>query len=50
MAKNEKTGIPIGKLASKAMRLKNKANITLEEIRRLGSSANTQRPDHKKKS
>jgi len=46
MAKNEKTGKDMGTIASKAMRTPQK--LTLAEIRSLGASANTQRPDHKK--
>ena len=45
MAKNEKTSKRIGTIASKAMR--DPASLTLAEIRALGASATTQRPDRK---
>ena len=45
MASNEKTGKDIGTIASKAM-LKPES-LTRDEIRSLGASALTQRPDHK---
>ena len=48
MAKNEKTSKRIGTIASKAMRTPEK--LTNPEIRSLGASVNTQRPDHKKPS
>jgi hypothetical protein len=44
-AKNEKTSKRIGAIASKAMR--DPASLTLDEIRSLGASATTQRPDRK---
>ena len=44
-AKNEKTSKRIGAIASKAMR--DPASLTLDEIRALGASATTQRPDRK---
>jgi carnitine O-acetyltransferase len=44
-AKNEHTSKRIGTIASKAMR--NPASLTLAEIRALGASATTQRPDRK---
>jgi carnitine O-acetyltransferase len=44
-AKNEKTSKRIGTIASKAMR--DPASLTLDEIRSLGASATTQRPDRK---
>jgi len=44
-AKNEKTSKRIGTIASKAMR--DPASLTLAEIRSLGASATTQRPDRK---
>jgi hypothetical protein len=43
MAKNETTSKHIGAIASKAMR--DPASLTLAEIRSLGASATTQRPD-----
>jgi hypothetical protein len=43
MAKNEKTGGGIGSIASKAMQ--NPGSLTNKEIRSLGASALTQRPD-----
>jgi carnitine O-acetyltransferase len=45
-AKNERTSKRIGTVASKAMR--DPASLTLDEIRSLGASATTQRPDRKK--
>jgi hypothetical protein len=45
MAKNEKTSKRIGTIASRAMR--DPASLTLDEIRALGASATTQRPDRK---
>ena len=45
MAKNEKTSKRIGAIASRAMR--DPASLTLDEIRALGASATTQRPDRK---
>ncbi len=45
MGKNEKTGKPIGTIASKAMR--DPGSLTNKEIRSLGASGLTQRPDHK---
>ena len=45
MAKNEKTSKRIGAIASRAMR--DPASLTLDEIRALGASATTQRPDWK---
>jgi len=45
MAKNEKTSKRIGTIASRAMR--DPASLTLDEIRALGASATTQRPDWK---
>lgn len=45
-AKNERTSKRIGTIASKAMR--DPASLTLDEIRSLGASATTQRPDRKK--
>lgn len=47
MAKNEKTGGKPGSLASKAMRAP--STLTTAEIRRLGASALTQRPDKPKR-
>jgi carnitine O-acetyltransferase len=44
-AKNEHTSKRIGTIASKAMR--DPASLTLAEIRALGASATTQRPDRK---
>ena len=44
-AKNEKTSKRIGTIASRAMR--DPASLTLDEIRALGASATTQRPDRK---
>jgi hypothetical protein len=46
MAKNEKTSKTIGTLASKAIR---GIPLTKKEIRRLGASLLTQRPDKKKR-
>lgn len=43
MGKNEKTGKSLGSIASKAMR--DPSSVTKTEIRRLGASALTQRPD-----
>lgn len=45
MGKNEKTGKGVGSLASKAMR--NPGSLSNKEIKSLGASALTQRPDHK---
>lgn len=45
MAKNEKTGKSVGKIASKGLRT-GKLNKT--ETRKLAGSALTQRPDHSK--
>lgn len=45
MGKNEKTSKPIGTIASKAMR--DPGSLTNKEIRSLGASGLTQRPDHK---
>ena len=47
MAKNEKTGSKVGKIASKAMRT---GKLTPKETRSLGASALTQRPDKPKSS
>ncbi|MGR3177229.1 MAG: hypothetical protein ACUZ8E_04130 [Candidatus Anammoxibacter sp.] len=47
MAKNEKTSKTLGSLASKALR--KPGSLTKPEIRRLGGSALTQRPDKKKR-
>ena len=43
MAKNEKTSKRVGSLASKAMR--KPGSLTNKEIKSLGASALTQRPD-----
>lgn len=43
MGKNEKTGKGIGSLASKAMR--DPGSLTNKQIKSLGASALTQRPD-----
>ena len=45
MGKNEKTGKLIGKVASQAMR--DPGSLTNKQIKSLGASAMTQRPDHK---
>ncbi|MCL4767772.1 MAG: hypothetical protein KJZ80_16210 [Hyphomicrobiaceae bacterium] len=45
MAKDEKTSERVGKIASKAMR--DPKSLTEAEIRSLGASASTQRPDRK---
>ncbi len=45
MASNEKTGKGVGSIASKAMT--NPGSLTNKEIKSLGASALTQRPDHK---
>lgn len=45
MAKNEKSGTRMGTIASKAMRAP--GSVTKSEIRSLGASVNTQRPDRK---
>ncbi len=45
MAKNEKTSARVGKIASKAMR--NPGSLTKGEIKSLGASSLTQRPDRK---
>lgn len=45
MVKNEKTSKSIGTLASRAIR---GLPLTKQEIKRLGASALTQRPDKKK--
>ena len=45
MSKNEKTGGKVGTIASKAMQ--KPSSLTSKEIRSLGASALTQRPDHK---
>jgi len=45
MAKNEKTGTRIGKIASKGLR--NPGSLTKGQIKSLSASALTQRPDHK---
>ncbi len=45
MAKNEKTGKGVGKIASKGM--KNPGSLTNKEIRAVSASALTQRPDRK---
>ena len=45
MSKNEKTGGKIGTIASKAMQ--KPGSLTNKEIKSLGASALTQRPDHK---
>lgn len=45
MGKNEKTGGKVGSIASKAMT--NPGSLTNKEIKSLGASALTQRPDHK---
>lgn len=45
MSKNEKTEGKIGTIASKAMQ--KPSSLTNKEIRSLGASALTQRPDHK---
>jgi hypothetical protein len=46
MAKNEKTGAQLGKIASKALR--SPSSLTNSEIRKLGGTALTQRPDNSK--
>lgn len=43
MARSEKTGSKVGSIASKAM--KDPKSLTTKEIRSLGASALTQRPD-----
>jgi hypothetical protein len=45
MSKNEKTGGKIGTIASKAMT--SPSSLSNKEIRSLGASALTQRPDNK---
>lgn len=45
MAKNEKTSTRMGTIASKAM--KDPGSLSKTEIRSLGATAMTQRPDHK---
>ena len=45
MAKNEKTGSQVGKIASKAIRT---GKLTPKKTRSLGASALTQRPDRSK--
>ena len=45
MSKNEKTGGKVGTIASKAMQ--KPGSLTNKEIKSLGASALTQRPDHK---
>jgi hypothetical protein len=45
MARNEKSSARMGTVASKAMR--NPGSVTKSEIRSLGASVNTQRPDRK---
>jgi hypothetical protein len=45
MADNEKSGTRMGTIASKAMR--DPGSLSNKEIRSLGASVNTQRPDHK---
>ena len=46
MAKNEKSSSKMGTLASQAMR--KPTSLTPAQIRSLGASVNTQRPDHPK--
>jgi len=46
MTKNEKTSSQIGKIASKAMKTPSK--LSSKEIKSLGASALTQRPNKKK--
>ena len=48
MAKNEKTSMAIGAIASRA--LKNPEKVTNTEIKKLAGSALTQRPDKKQTS
>ncbi len=45
MANNEKSSKRMGTIASKAMR--DPGSVSKKEIRSLGASVNTQRPDHK---
>ncbi len=47
MASNEKTGSKVGSIASKAMT--KPSSLTNKEIKSLGASAMTQRPDKSKK-
>jgi hypothetical protein len=47
MAKNEKTSPRVASIGSKAMR--DPKSVTPKEIRSLGATAVTQRPDHKPK-
>lgn len=47
MAKNEKSSERLGKIAAKALKIKNKSEISLEDIKALAGSVDTQRPDHK---
>jgi len=47
MPSNEKSGSKVGKLASQA--LKDPGSLTNKQIKSLGGSVLTQRPDHKKK-
>lgn len=46
MAKNEKTGIRVGKIASQG--LKAPSTLTTKQIKTLAGSVLTQRPDKKK--
>jgi hypothetical protein len=46
MPKNEKTGTPVGKIASQALR--DPKSITPSEVRKLAGSVLTQRPDNRK--
>ena len=46
MAKSERTGTKVGRIASKGLR--NPSALTASEIKMLAASALTQRPDHKK--
>ncbi len=47
MAKNERTGKSVSKIASRG--LKDPGSLTNREIKTLAASALTQRPDHKKR-
>jgi len=49
MAKNEKTSKRVSTIAAKALKAKNKKDLTLKEIKTLAGTALTQAPDIKKK-
>jgi hypothetical protein len=48
MAKNEKTGTRVGRIASRGLR--NPGSLTNKQIKSLAASTLTQRPDHKRPS